>query len=735
MSWAQHEKDFVINYLKTTYWDRSAWTLFSDKKGRVWRATWSELDANFNENDKKFSEDCGYCRFRGFSRSENDGQWNVNQIDLKHENGTKTEIPDSDKPSQKDDSSNNYNSSDDRSNFKGDQNTERKPPRLSGGIEKPNFIPGYYRISYSNGTGSGDTGKFLLSDRGGSRWRQAFVLYKIHTDKNVFANEIYNKNPELVENIIYKIYYKNKGRYADSCKNNNQRFDDSCKDLCTNLYNKDDNISKNCNQGLINFSSNCSNKDQRFNDNCKFTCDEKWSDGTLRNNCTQGLINFSSNCRNGNQVKDDNCKFTCDPKWSDGTLRNNCEYGNAQWCNDNDNFKSSGNYSFCEKYIEDSQNQFNNQPYNRFKELTTNDPTQDFSKNYLKNSNINTKFINDIHKDCDFSVNRNNYDKCKKFINNSDFLGGKFVNWCKDNMDDNNCKDLLKDNASLRDRTNNLYLTTICSQSDKIIKDNRCKGFLEADNDNLNIKNDAEDILAKYCNTDNKIFNNNPLDDPSCYRIASKRCITATSNEDKDACNKYYVNIIKKLEEKSGPTDNVLYIYYDNALFNNLPVFYQLKKNISLLDNDNPKNFNSINQSIINDVWSAKIFACIQPKISGNFTFQLDANDGLRFWINGANLLNNYPNNTGKKESSKINLNKDIIYFFYFEFYEHYGGAGLSIKYKIDNETEYKDIPDDWYKPFKLFQKLTNTYEDSMLNYMINYPQNFLSDSNYKKLL
>ena len=30
------------------------------------------------------------------------------------------------------------------------------------------------------------------------------------------------------------------------------------------------------------------------------------------------------------------------------------------------------------------------------------------------------------------------------------------------------------------------------------------------------------------------------------------------------------------------------------------------------------------------------------------------------------------------------------IYFFYFEFYEHYGGAGLSIKYKIDNETEYK---------------------------------------------
>ena len=497
--------------------------------------------------------------------------------------------------------------------------------------------------------------------------------------------------------------------------------------ICNSNYNQND-----CYQGLVDYSNNCKNSDQRFNNNCKKACDEKWTDGTIRNNCNQGLINYSSNCRNGNQVKDNNCTFTCDAKWSDGTLRNNCEYGNAQWCNDNDNFKSSSNYSFCEKYIEDSQNQFNNMPYNRFKELTTNNPNQDFSKNYLKNNNINTKFINDINKDCDFSVNRNNYDKCKKFINNSDFLGGKFVNWCKDNMDDNNCKDLLKDNASLRDRANNLYLTSICSQSDKIIKDNRCKGFLDADNDNLNIKNDAEDILAKYCNTNNKTFT---LDDPSCYRIASKKCITATSNEDKEACNKYYVNIIKKLEEKSKLDDNVLYIYYDNPLFSNLPIFYQLKKNINLTNLDNPKNLNSSNQSILIDMWSAKIFAFIQPSISGNFTFQLTADDGLRFWINGSILLNNYPDYTATKESSKINLNKDIIYFFYFEFYENYGGAVLNIKYKVDNETEYKDIPDSWYKPFKLFQTLTNTYEDSMLNYMINYPQNFLSDNNYKSRL
>lgn len=696
MSWAQHEKDFVINYLKTTYWNESAWTLFSDKTGKVWRAKWSDLDKNFNDNEGLYNSDCAYCRFRGISRSQDDSEWNVNEIDLKHEKGTTVEISNSTKPRQKDDVSDNYNSSDDRNNFRSDSNQKRKPLQLSGGIEKSNYIPGYYRVSYVNGSGSGDTGKFLLSDRGGSRWRQVYVLYKIHTDKNTFANDLYDNNQELVSNIIYRVYYQNKGRYGDGCKNRDQRFDNTCKDICTNLYSKDSNIV---------------------------------------NNCNQGLINYSSNCINGNQRYDNNCTFTCDPKWTDGTLRDNCNYGIAQECNDNNNYQKTDKYSTCESTILDTNNKFNNMPYNSFKDSCFNDPNQDFCKQYFKNTNILNKFTNDINKDCDFTTNRNNYDKCKKFINNSDFLGGKFINWCKDNPDNNNCQDLLNNNESLRDRFNNLYLTTICSQTDKIIKDQRCKNLLDSDNNNLNLKNDAEDILAKYCNTDNKTFNTDPLDDSSCYRIANNKCATATTDSEKEACNKYYINIIKKLEEKTHTNDNVLYMYYDNILFNNLPVFYKFKKTINLSNNDNPKNFTSINQSIMINTWSTKVFAFIQPDTTGKYKFQINADDGIRFYINNNLLLDNYPQYTAIKESIEIDLTKNIVYFFYFEFYENYGDAILTIKYKKDNETEYKDIPDSWYKPFKLYNNLSSTYEASVLQYMQNYPQNFLSDNIYKTRL
>ena len=62
-----------------------------------------------------------------------------------------------------------------------------------------------------------------------------------------------------------------------------------------------------------------------------------------------------------------------------------------------------------------------------------------------------------------------------------------------------------------------------------------------------------------YCNTDNKIFNTNPLDDPSCYRIANNKCLTASSDADKNVCNQYYINIIILISFE-------YYYYYFNRL-------------------------------------------------------------------------------------------------------------------------------------------------------------------------
>ena len=93
------------------------------------------------------------------------------------------------------------------------------------------------------------------------------------------------------------------------------------------------------------------------------------------------------------------------------------------------------------------------------------------------------------------------------------------------------------------------------------------------------------------------------------------------------------------MEKNSDVNTNVLYIYYDDVNFQRLPVFYQFKKTISLSDIDNPKNFNSINQSILNNNWSAKVFAFIQPDTNANYTFLIGADDGIRFFINNINCF------------------------------------------------------------------------------------------------
>jgi len=522
----------------------------------------------------------------------------------------------------------------------------------------------------------------------------------------------YSSNHAINFRLYWRVYYRTWDDFFSICKTS---------------YDKND-----CYNELVSYSNNCKNSDQRFTNNCKNACDEKWTDGTIRNNCAQGLINYSSNCKNGNQRYNDNCKFTCDPKWTDGNLQENCNYGIAQWCNDDDNYKNTGNFDRCQPHIANIKY---TAPYNKFKETCVdidNYNNKDFCTTYLKNNNIFKRFNDDLNNDCDMSKNPNNYNKCKGIINSQDDIGNKFINWCKDNSTNANCNDLFtsKDWESLRDRYNDNILKTVCNTSDNIIKDERCKKLL--DSNDLNIKNKADDVLSKYCNTDNKIFNTNPLDDPSCYRIANNKCLTASSDADKNVCNQYYINIIKKLEKNSDVNTNVLYIYYDDVNFQRLPVFYQFKKTISLSDIDNPKNFNSINQSILNNNWSAKVFAFIQPDTNANYTFLIGADDGIRFFINNINLLNNYPQYTNSKESNSIILNKDQIYFFYFEFYENDGAAKLSIQYKKDNQTEFKSIPDSWYKPFKLYSEINKFYEDTLLKYMIDYPQYFLSDSKYR---
>lgn len=198
--------DILYTYLSTRFWNNSPLTLFSDKRGGVWKAEWSDLDQD-NGTDWIPNDTHDYSRFRGINKDDDDSQWIVNERNLNHHLGYDIEL-NQNKPRNKDDVSDNYNNLDDRRNFNNDQKNNRRPPQLQGGIEKPNFIPGYDRISRiildkgeDKPNNNDDTFQFLLSVRSGARWKQAYVLYRIK-NRHDFANDILNNHKQLLQTIL-----------------------------------------------------------------------------------------------------------------------------------------------------------------------------------------------------------------------------------------------------------------------------------------------------------------------------------------------------------------------------------------------------------------------------------------------------------------------------------------------------------------------------------------------------
>ncbi len=257
----------IITYLKRVHWENSPWTIFSDKKGRVWKATWSDLNKDlnidYNDNFKRYAQDtCGsadknaWCPFRGWRKGASNLEWykdmsNPNnpqplyQLDLNHGTGYKFGLNNHLPVQDRDSDEYNYRSRDDRINFETiDKYQKRKPPQLANGIGKPTYIPGYKLLSYSNGQDNDNTFNFLISARSGSNRDQAFTVFHIFKNKDAYANDIYNNHPDLISkiramndetrNIIVdyhgEMVYYQKGRcssyYSEYLKNkmNNKSF-------------------------------------------------------------------------------------------------------------------------------------------------------------------------------------------------------------------------------------------------------------------------------------------------------------------------------------------------------------------------------------------------------------------------------------------------------------------------------------------------------------------------------
>jgi YVTN family beta-propeller protein len=88
--------------------------------------------------------------------------------------------------------------------------------------------------------------------------------------------------------------------------------------------------------------------------------------------------------------------------------------------------------------------------------------------------------------------------------------------------------------------------------------------------------------------------------------------------------------------------------------------------------------------------WSGKV----EATATGNFQFQTNSNDGVRLWINGVLVIDNWTNHaTVNNTTGKIALAKNQRCAITMEFYDNTGGAVAKLRWKKPGQTTFAAIP------------------------------------------
>lgn len=75
------------------------------------------------------------------------------------------------------------------------------------------------------------------------------------------------------------------------------------------------------------------------------------------------------------------------------------------------------------------------------------------------------------------------------------------------------------------------------------------------------------------------------------------------------------------------------------------------------------------------DTFSVRWTGKVQAKYSQTYTFSTTADDGVRLWVNGQLLINNWTDHAATTNSGTITLQAGQKYDIKMEYYENSGGA------------------------------------------------------------
>jgi hypothetical protein len=130
-------------------------------------------------------------------------------------------------------------------------------------------------------------------------------------------------------------------------------------------------------------------------------------------------------------------------------------------------------------------------------------------------------------------------------------------------------------------------------------------------------------------------------------------------------------------------------------------------------------NFNwgtgSPSPSIGVDTFSARWTGQVQAVESGNYTFRTNSDDGVRLWVNGQLIINNWTNHAPTNNTSAaMTLTAGQKYDIRLEYYENTGGAVMKLLWERPGQTTYVVIPQSQLYPPATGNGLQATYFSNM---------------------
>lgn len=122
--------------------------------------------------------------------------------------------------------------------------------------------------------------------------------------------------------------------------------------------------------------------------------------------------------------------------------------------------------------------------------------------------------------------------------------------------------------------------------------------------------------------------------------------------------------------------------YYDNMDFTTL----------KLTRTDATINFDwgsgSPNSAIGADTFSVRWTGQVQPRYSQTYTFYTNSDDGVRLWVNGQQIINNWTDHAPTENSGAIALTAGQKYNITLEYYENGGGAAIRLYWSSPSQAK-----------------------------------------------